>query len=131
MTRSPDSLIAQAVRFGQDLDRMLGGPAGALSDLKTGQRTVGGNAIRPHFADLLEDWFSNGHREWKVLLFHAPRAVVPRALLDNDDFRARNQLQEVPRLESDVLNLQVARDLVEDSAGLPREIEREPSFGVA
>ena len=48
-------------------------------------------------AHLAKDRPADLHRLLEILLFHAPRAVVPGAALDRGDLRAGHHLQELAR----------------------------------
>ncbi len=89
---------------------------GALPDLQPRERAVGRHPVRPLGRRRREDGPADLHGQMEVLGLHAPGPVDAPCTARSSPPRCPGSAREVPRLEPDVLDLEVARHLVGDAA---------------
>ena len=86
----------------------------AALDLMARHRAIAGVKVRGARLDPLDDGLADLHRGLPEFALHAVGAVVTGASLDGQHGGLRHQLQNVARLETDVLHAQVTGDVVGD-----------------
>ena len=108
---------------------MAGLHPGALRDLQSGERAIGGHPVGARLAHGPEQRLRQLHGQLEVLLLHSPRSVHRRAFLDGLHGGAR-QAQDVGGLGAQVLRLEMAGKLVGDGGGRIREARVELPGGM-
>src|SRR5262245_42881007 len=122
-------LDSEPVCLGEQADGMDRAHPGALADLERSQGTVGRNPLRPNRLDGPEERLRELHRELEILLLHSPRSVDARTLLDGLH-SSSCQPQHIGGLGSQILRLEVTRELVGDRCRRVREVGIELARGV-
>src|SRR5215469_5677197 len=122
-------LLSKAVGLGEEPDGMMGRPPGALTNLQSRERAVGGHAVRPGRLDVVEERPRQLHGQLEVFLLQAPGPIHRGASLDGLDASA-GQAQHVRRLGAEILRLEVAGKLVSDRARCVRKIGVQPALAV-